>query len=435
MSPDSILEVDNVWKLYPRSPAGSRARLRQALARSMFGVRPAIENAKSNEIWAVRGVNFNLKRGDAMGVIGFNGAGKTTLLRMLAGQILPDRGEIRVRGESAAIIALTAGMQTSASGRANIILRSAMLGRSREQALARMDEIIDFAELRDAIDAPISTYSSGMMLRLAFAVTIFMEPDLLLIDETLSVGDFRFRQKCLAKIREIRNRSAFVLVSHSMGDITRFCTKAILLEKGQIAFSGDPKDVVARYMEGRAADGAEDESDALLSKAEDAPPHSREPASTDAVPDTPRLYYSFPEPFHNGKAVDQVELKWLKNGQEARHIQVNDAVELCFSFRAKHDIERLILGCTIMTRDGNVLTGLASDMDGNLFSAKKGETVQACLRFDQAPFNPGRFLVFVNIRDGVERLYRAQGPDLVVKPDSHIWFGAVTPGHQWIQTR
>jgi ABC-type polysaccharide/polyol phosphate transport system ATPase subunit len=227
-------------KLYSREQISTRQRLASTFTRSIMG-RPSRspKNLKSGEFWSLDDISFTLKRGEALGVIGFNGSGKTTLLRTLAGQLLPDKGEIRILGDAAAMIDLTAGFEMSASGSRNIHLRGAMLGRSKKDIEEKYDEILDFAELGDAINAPVSTYSSGMLMRLAFSIMVMSKPDILLIDEILSVGDFAFRQKCLARIREMRAHAAFVFVSHSMSSIKLFCDRTMVLNKGKMVFIGD----------------------------------------------------------------------------------------------------------------------------------------------------------------------------------------------------
>ncbi len=243
-----ILVADRVSKLYSRRIQSTRRRLGDLAARAFFGgSAPEIGALDAQEFWAVNDVSFNLKRGEALGVIGLNGSGKTTLLRMLAGQLLPDRGEITIHGTSAAMIDLQAGFQPAASGRENIYLRAAALGFSRTETSGRVDEIIAFSELANAIEAPMATYSAGMKMRLAFSVMAMAAPDVLFIDEVLAVGDFRFRQKCLAKIREMRSRSAFVFVSHSMNDIERFCDRAIVLHNGRLHFEGEPRQAIEIY--------------------------------------------------------------------------------------------------------------------------------------------------------------------------------------------
>ena len=202
-----ILELKNVSKIYSRTESAAKRRLTKIFVDAFFSRKSSFSGKPgAGEFWAIKDINFNLKPGHAIGIIGLNGAGKTTLLRILAGQLLPDEGEVRMFGTSAAMIDLTSGFQMNTTGARNIFLKSALLGRSEKNTQDAFDSIVEFSELGDAINANLSTYSSGMLMRLAFSIIVSTEPDLLFIDEVLSVGDFRFRQKCMAKIRQLRKK-------------------------------------------------------------------------------------------------------------------------------------------------------------------------------------------------------------------------------------
>ena len=212
------------------------------------------ENTKSNdelrpgEFWANRDISFELRRGECLGLIGHNGAGKTTLLKMLNGLIKPDTGHIEMRGRVGAMIALGAGFNPILTGRENIYVAGSLRGMNKQEIAAKIDEIIDFAEVADFIDMPVQGYSSGMQVRLGFAVASTLSPDVLLIDEVLAVGDMDFRMKCLGRIYELLDAdTAVVLVSHSMVDIQRICTRTIVMDHGKIAFAGDVSAGIARY--------------------------------------------------------------------------------------------------------------------------------------------------------------------------------------------
>jgi len=180
---NTVLEVEQVSKLFTRSDLQRQRRLSQVVQAACFGREFNINALQKHEFWALDNVSFSLDRSEAIGIIGLNGAGKTTLLRMLNGQFPPDKGEIRIAGKTAAMIDLTEGFNARMTGRENLYLRSAVLGMPREGVEEYAEEIITFTELGEAIDAPIATYSSGMRMRLAFATTVFVEPDLLIIDE------------------------------------------------------------------------------------------------------------------------------------------------------------------------------------------------------------------------------------------------------------
>jgi lipopolysaccharide transport system ATP-binding protein len=191
------------------------------------------DTLRKDEFWALDDVSFELRRGECLGLLGRNGAGKTTLLKVLSGLIKPDKGTIVLKGKVGGLIALGAGFNGILSGRENIRINGSILGYSREEIEERMQEIIDFAEIPDFIDAPVNTYSSGMSVRLGFAIAaILTKPDVLLLDEVLAVGDIGFTIKCLNAVREMMDNSAVIFVSHNMQFISQFCTSCLVLRKG-----------------------------------------------------------------------------------------------------------------------------------------------------------------------------------------------------------
>lgn len=194
---------------------------------------------RPKEFWAVHDVSFELKRGECLGLIGRNGSGKTTLLKMLNGLIKPDAGRIEMRGRVGALIALGAGFNPILTGRENIYVNGSVLGLSKREIDAKLDEIIDFAEIGEFIDTPVQNYSSGMAVRLGFAVATTLEPDILLLDEVLAVGDSEFKAKCYNRIGKLLAHSAVVFVAHDMNQIGRICNAVMLLRRGELAFIGD----------------------------------------------------------------------------------------------------------------------------------------------------------------------------------------------------
>ncbi|PKD21133.1 ABC transporter [Salegentibacter salinarum] len=213
-----------------------------------YGVQDLLSNLKGNraerelrekEFWAVKDISFELRRGECLGLIGHNGAGKSTLLKILNGLLNPDAGKVTIKGRVGALIELGAGFNPILTGRENIYNNGAILGFSRKEINEKLDEIIDFAEIREFIDMPVQNYSSGMKVRLGFAVAAQMEPDVLIIDEVLAVGDMGFKLKCFKTIDEILPRTAIVFVSHSMPQVSRLCNQVILMEQGKSSFQGN----------------------------------------------------------------------------------------------------------------------------------------------------------------------------------------------------
>ncbi|HNP68244.1 MAG TPA: polysaccharide ABC transporter ATP-binding protein [Aequorivita sp.] len=204
---------------------------------------------RPKEFWAVKDISFELRRGECLGLIGHNGAGKSTLLKILNGLINPDAGKVTIKGRVGALIELGAGFNPILSGRENIYNNGAILGFTRKEIDEKIEEIIDFAEIREFIDMPVQNYSSGMKVRLGFAVAAQMEPDVLLIDEVLAVGDVAFRMKCYNKILELIDSTAVIFVSHSLSQVSRVCTSAMTMDRGELKYIGELSKAVTTYEE------------------------------------------------------------------------------------------------------------------------------------------------------------------------------------------
>ena len=203
-----------------------------------------------NWFWALQGLTFNVEKGDTLGIIGGNGAGKSTLLRVASGIISPSRGEAIVRGTVAPLIELGTGFDGELTGLENIYFNGALLGRSKSDIAAWMSHIVEFAGIGEFIDAPLRTYSTGMVSRLAFSIATTIEPDILLLDEILSVGDATFKQKCADRIRSFRERgTTILLVSHDLNALEQMCAKTLWIEKGQMREYGPSAEVIERYLE------------------------------------------------------------------------------------------------------------------------------------------------------------------------------------------
>jgi len=232
----SVRNVGKMYYLYNRP----QDRLKQAF---LWGRKKLYR-----EFWALRDVSFEVRRGEALGIIGRNGAGKSTLLQILAGTLHPTTGEVRINGRVAALLELGSGFNPEFTGQENVYLSGAILGFSREEMDELFDEIAAFADIGEFIDQPVKLYSSGMFVRLAFAVQACVEPDVLIVDEALSVGDIFFRQKCHARMeRLLASNTGVVFVTHDMGTVQKYCKNTILLEKGRPIFQGSSSEAIKRY--------------------------------------------------------------------------------------------------------------------------------------------------------------------------------------------
>jgi len=238
---DVLVKVEGLGKKFCKDFSKSLRYGLSDVLRASVGKRPT-QDLRPDEFWALKDVAFELRRGDCIGLIGHNGAGKSTLLKVLNGIINPDTGSVEMRGRVGALIELGAGFNPILTGRENIYNNGAVLGFSREDIDSKVDEIIAFSEIGDFIDSPVRNYSSGMKVRLGFAVASHMEPDVLIIDEVLAVGDTGFRLKCFSKLDELLKSAAAIFVSHSMPQVSRMSTQIILLDKGQMQYSGKEVD-------------------------------------------------------------------------------------------------------------------------------------------------------------------------------------------------
>lgn len=206
------------------------------------------------EFWALEDVSLRIKKGGMFGLVGYNGAGKSTLLKLIAGVMKPTKGSVMVKGEIAPLIELGAGFDPDLSARENVFLNGAVLGYSEQFMNERYDEIIDFAELYDFQEVPIKNFSSGMYMRLAFSVATMVKPDILITDEILSVGDYRFQKKCMDRIQEMmKNGTTVLLVSHSISMVRTYCDDAAWLDKGKLIATGPAQDICDRYEGGMGA--------------------------------------------------------------------------------------------------------------------------------------------------------------------------------------
>jgi ABC-type polysaccharide/polyol phosphate transport system ATPase subunit len=242
----NAIELTNVTKVYRRYARKKQfATLKSALLKGSL-----IQDLQPDEKFpALQGVSFAVTAGQTYGIIGRNGSGKSTALKVVAGITKPTTGMVKVVGRISALIELGAGFHPEISGRENVFINGIMLGLSKREVAKRFDEIVEFAELKDFIDAPVKTYSSGMYMRLGFAVAIHVDPDVLLVDEVLAVGDEGFTHKCLDKFSEFKRRGkTILLVTHSLGLVERFCDQALWLDSGKVRGEGDPRRVVGAYL-------------------------------------------------------------------------------------------------------------------------------------------------------------------------------------------
>lgn len=256
------IEFDGVWKKFASGERHDSLRdLIPSLVRRAFKGAPPSDALTAREFWAVQDVSFEVRPGEALGIIGRNGAGKSTILKLLSRILKPTRGRARVTGRVGALIEVAAGFHPDLTGRENIFLQGAIMGMKRVDIARRFDRIVDFAGVDRFVDTPVKRYSSGMSARLGFSIAAHLDPDVLLIDEVLAVGDLAFQEKCQARMADfLAEGVAIVFVSHHLPSVVRLCTRTLLLEHGAVARIGQPADVIAAYCRGDAIDTTGDVS-------------------------------------------------------------------------------------------------------------------------------------------------------------------------------
>ena len=242
-----ILEVRNLSKSYRIAPASSS--LREAIAQLPAKLFARTQENGTNHFWALSDVTFDVSRGETIGFVGRNGAGKTTLLKILSRISDPTSGEVDIYGRTGSLLGVGTGFHPDFTGRENVFLSGVMLGMSRREVQSKFAEIVAFAEIEKFLEMPVKYYSSGMYVRLAFAVAAHFEPEILILDEVLAVGDAVFQKRCFEKMQQIRRRgSTIILVSHDLASIKRLCDRAILFEAGHLIEVGEPERIIESYL-------------------------------------------------------------------------------------------------------------------------------------------------------------------------------------------
>jgi len=429
------IDVVNISKVYRRFTRQKQfATLKSALLSGSL-----IRDLQPDETFpALRGVSFQVPKGCTYGVIGRNGSGKSTLLKCVAGISRPNTGTITVDGRISALIELGAGFHPEISGRENIFINGIMLGLSKKEVHRRFDEIVEFAELRDFIDAPVKTYSSGMYMRLGFAVAIHVDPDVLLIDEVLAVGDQGFTLKCLDKFSEFRRRNkTILLVTHSLGLVEKFCDLALWLDKGQTKAEGETKRVVASYII-----DVERTEEQELSKAESARLAATASTAAGAAEHQPVDPTEAGEaPIDMFKATEgrwgtrEIEITGVaiigEDGQPGHVFQYGESVRVQMQVRAHQPMHDFVFGFGIFNADGVCCYGTNTHLEELEPEAISGEGI-VTFRIDSIKLVEGTYRLDLAAHklDGYPYDYHRLLYTFRVKSRTKD-VGIYRPDHQW----
>jgi len=356
---DIAIRIEGLAKKYCKRLRWSALYTLTDAARGAFGLSSQSDRLRRAEFWALQDINLEVKRGECLGVIGPNGAGKTTLLSILGGMIEPDKGRVEVRGRVGALIQLGAGFHPQLTGRENVYVNGAILGMSRSEIKRKFDAIVEFADIGDFLDSPVKFYSSGMLVRLGFAIAVHTEPDVLLVDEVLAVGDIDFKAKCYERMEEIRRgKCAIVLVSHSMPAVGRIADTVCHLERGQPTYTGAPQDAISHYGKSQAQRKA-------AARQEEAP--------------------SGPYTVQDFSVYDQ-------EGEHAPQVDAGDSVSLRVILRCNRLVQKAWANITITAPEGAVCSAFRTELL-HFSSVKPGQTVWVQLSLDKLALMPGTYLV------------------------------------------
>lgn len=372
----NAVEVRGISKNYPLTES-QLGRLRH-----LFG---AAKGAPRGGLWALRDVSFSVARGEMFGIIGANGSGKSTLLQIIAGILQPTSGEFQVNGRLAALLELGSGFSPEFTGRDNVYLNGALLGFSREEIDARFETIERFAEIGDFISQPIRTYSTGMVLRLAFSVAAHVDPEILIVDEALAVGDIAFRQRCMRRIHELRAQGATILfVSHESSDVKALCERCLWLANGTMQAIGEADEVVAQYLSASVRKEAEQHE--LVA-----------PASSVPSPASGVSGHRYGDNRVSILGADVVDVR----GRPVHDMAAQDRLLLRMRFQAKAPVASPIAGFLVRnTRGENIFGTNTARENYPLQAMKAGDTQNVDFHWTAPGLAPGVYRISVAVSDG-----------------------------------
>jgi homopolymeric O-antigen transport system ATP-binding protein len=364
---EPAIQCRDLGKVYTIGERQSYKTLRESLTNAfaapfrMFSPRGRDDSAEPSEFWALRGVSFDVAHGEILGIIGHNGAGKSTLLKVLSRITAPTEGQVEIAGRVGSLLEVGTGFHPELTGRENIYLNGSILGMRRKDITRKFDDIVAFAEVERFIDTPVKRFSSGMYVRLAFAVAVHLEPEILIIDEVLAVGDAEFQKKCLNKIQEIgKGNRTILLVSHNMAAIRNICDRAMLLERGRIVEIGDANRTIDGYLS-----------------------RIRVPATGDVVVETPSF------------RVDDLEI----SGPSGSVIKTFEPFEIALTVTAKADLAEPDVYAGILTMDGTLVSALVCRDFVSIPPLRAGKTITITFSVESLPLLPGEYQLELRLVD------------------------------------
>jgi ABC-type polysaccharide/polyol phosphate transport system ATPase subunit len=444
----NAIEIVNASKVYRRY--GHRKQF--ATLKSALLSRSLVRDLNPNETFsALKNVTFNVPKGQTLGVIGRNGSGKSTLLKLVAGISKPTIGTVTVRGRISALIELGAGFHPEISGRENVFINGIMLGLTKREITRRFDEIVEFAEMQEFIDAPVKNYSSGMYMRLGFAVAIHVDPDVLLVDEVLAVGDEGFTHKCLDKFAEFKRRGkTILLVTHSLGLVEKFCDEALWMDAGRMKLQGDPKRVVGAYVtdverseEQQLAAGDAKAREAAITVSPDEPSSAVLPDHPIETAEGPADMFRATEGRWGSREIEITAVELLGADGTAGHVfHTGQPFAVRVTLRAPVEMDDFVIGIGLFNAEGVCCYGTNTSLEafksvrvlGNgdvTFSIERLDLVEGTYKLDVAvhkldgyPYDYHRLLYTFRVKSRTK--------DVGIYRPAHAW--SFSPAVQFVKT-
>jgi lipopolysaccharide transport system ATP-binding protein len=370
------------------------------------------------EFWALREVDFQLHRGEALGIVGRNGAGKSTLLQLIAGTLKPSEGSAAIHGRVAALLELGSGFNPEFTGRQNVYLNAAILGLTRAEIEARIEDILAYSEIGDFVDQPVRNYSTGMVMRLAFAVVVHVDADILIIDEALAVGDAFFMQKCMRYLREFRQRGTMLFVSHDSASITSLCDRAIWLEHGRVQCIGDARAVMEAYLEASLIErqgGNSTRRNGVAGTLREMPLRQVDPRQElmdrSILRNDMHVFPFRPDVEGFGECKARVTDVSFSNeaGQAVAIVMAGECVRLDIRLCADGAMDNLIVGFYVKDRRGQLLFGdnTALCREGD-FPVEEGEVIRAGFQFVMPRLLNGDYFIATGVAEGTQEQHVVQ---------------------------
>lgn len=393
MNPNNIIEVCNVKKKYALY-AEPKDRFKE-----VFSIQ---RKSYHKDFYALSGITFDVRKGETVGIVGTNGSGKSTILKIITGVLEPTEGNVEVNGKISALLELGAGFNQEYTGRKNIFLNGRMMGIGKNEMKKREQDIIDFAEIGDFIDQPVKTYSSGMFARLAFAVAINVEPDILIVDEALSVGDLFFQNKCFRKFDELKEKGVTIIfVSHDISSVRQMCSRVIWIEKGKQIIFDESNKVCDMYMDHKRKNMNELIDEISLDKAD----------KLEVINQNEKINY--PKIHHVGSCIESEDVKLLSafitnlEQKQVESLVVEKEYEIHIVIQANRKLSNIIIGCVMENQKGLPLYDFNNFINAGKTVALEPEMIyEAKFRFKLPRIMKGTYLMAAAVADGTQEKHR-----------------------------